>query len=377
NDQFFGRTNLQDKIKKYLVIPSGQKLKDYQIFNINTLQYFQFIQNIKIVSLQNEKLYQISEKFTINSFILHKGNNSFEENLTKYQNKYTFYQTENQSDLNEFKLSYNPDLDDIILLQITPTNQINYTGLQIFAKMQKCQIGEIKFQNQCLKCDPRFNLYSLRQNSNYCSLFDLEIGSDFKSGSIKLRQGYWRPYVYSHKIERCQQNQKECMGGWFTGDNSCQIGYLGGICQSCDTQNVRGDGYFKRRDNKCMICTEFNYLHFILQFSIIIMIYIFQLYMKNENNLLLYKRFILMKLVNYRVFCVLQVYLIGKFYLTNRYSHTIITNYTIKFCFIIYCILKHQLSNTRYYDSVYKPLLLNLEFKNMLLKNDKYLPKLF
>ena len=33
-----------------------------------------------------------------------------------------------------------------------------------------------------------------------------------------------------------------CLGGWEPGDKSCNIGYLGALCEECDIYNIKGDG---------------------------------------------------------------------------------------------------------------------------------------
>ena len=51
------------------------------------------------------------------------------------------------------------------------------------------------------------------------------------STKINLKESYWRPYDNVNKIEYCFHLEKNCRGGWITGDGSCEIGHIGALCE--------------------------------------------------------------------------------------------------------------------------------------------------
>lgn len=67
---------------------------------------------------------------------------------------------------------------------------------------------------------------------------------DIKSSMVKLRPGYWRPYINSLQEESCYHLASNCLGGWVPGDLSCSVGHIGALCEQCDLYNIRGDGSY-------------------------------------------------------------------------------------------------------------------------------------
>jgi len=49
-----------------------------------------------------------------------------------------------------------------------------------------------------------------------------------------LYEGYWRPKYDSDKIEACLKKKSVCKGGWKPGAESCEIGFIGSLCEECD-----------------------------------------------------------------------------------------------------------------------------------------------
>lgn len=55
--------------------------------------------------------------------------------------------------------------------------------------------------------------------------------TDISSSMVKLRLGYWRPYLDNPLIEECYHLRENCEGGWIPGDTSCTLGHIGALCE--------------------------------------------------------------------------------------------------------------------------------------------------
>jgi hypothetical protein len=74
---------------------------------------------------------------------------------------------------------------------------------------------------------------------------------------LKLKAGYWRPNYYSNIIEECFKSLKQCIGGWKVNNDLCFEGHIGGLCEECDSYNIRGDGNFVKISNtECGNCSK-------------------------------------------------------------------------------------------------------------------------
>ncbi|KAM3128807.1 hypothetical protein pb186bvf_019056 [Paramecium bursaria] len=292
---------------KLLYIPSGQKLIRYKLYDFFNLKLDDYINQIKIIQYKDYNIYTILGSFTINIYEYNRIQQKVLRNFSQYQNLQFFQQTEIQSGLEQFKFNYNPYQENILMIDIKKVDDPSIQ-LIIYAKTQLCQMGEILVKDQCLVCNPELQIYSTKQKSNFCSIVDYSMISDHQQGSIKLKIGYWRPFVYSSIIEQCESKQN-CQGGWHTGDNSCKIGYVGGNCNACDLLNVRGNGYYQLDNKECKLCQEFNYYQFVFKLILILIIYFGRLVLQMNSNIFNQRKILLQKLVNYRHYFILTKFI--------------------------------------------------------------------
>ncbi|CAD8144096.1 unnamed protein product [Paramecium pentaurelia] len=132
-------------------------------------------------------------------------------------------------------------------------------------KAYKCQLGEFYVDEGCQICQSIYGFYSVTYNATKCSIFDKNKFANISSNAIQLLEGYWRSDYYSDQTDFCFKNIKYCKGGWKVGHELCSIGHLGGLCEECDKQNIRGEGkYFKNQENtQCYNCSTSNVASFI------------------------------------------------------------------------------------------------------------------
>ncbi|CAD8130763.1 unnamed protein product [Paramecium sonneborni] len=167
--------------------------------------------------------------------------------------------------------------DSIKIPQYDETNQIinkfhNNYQLIININTLKCRVGQIRSMNgkACFECDYLSDQYSITNDSNKCSIRDEQTTQSVTSFQLNLKQGFWRPYFDNNNIEECYNLQKNCLGGWQYGDNSCYLGHFGAMCELCDVENIRGDGHFSNAQSySCGSCDDIKYnIAQIIGFSI-------------------------------------------------------------------------------------------------------------
>lgn len=68
--------------------------------------------------------------------------------------------------------------------------------------------------------------------------------------------GFWRYNKYSDNAELCFKYLKFCLGGWSTGNQLCKKGNIGGLCEECDIENLRGNGHYYKdsQNHECWDC---------------------------------------------------------------------------------------------------------------------------
>lgn len=59
---------------------------------------------------------------------------------------------------------------------------------------------------------------------------------------MKIKNHYWRENIFTDDILTCFNSPENCIGG--EGDNLCNIGYKGALCEACDLENSNGNGSY-------------------------------------------------------------------------------------------------------------------------------------
>ncbi|CAD8048507.1 unnamed protein product [Paramecium sonneborni] len=281
---YLGSTEKTDQI----LLPSGLQIYDYQYFDPQSNSYINYNYSFRLIPLnsQFEQMKNLNgTKCTINPSIVNRSNTqqkikqiteNISEQFLSYTNVY-FNDLTHDYNLDNLTVYFNPFEQQNYSLQLAficntikvpiynqdPPYELNYTLenyiLLLHLRTFKCQLGEYLNMSSggCVQCDITQNQYSVQQNAQACQLKDeLKIKS-IKPAMIELRSGYWRAYYDSNVIELCYHQQQNCQGGWFTGNQSCEIGHIGALCEQCDLYNIRGQGYFSvGQAYSCSSCEE-------------------------------------------------------------------------------------------------------------------------
>ncbi|CAK64171.1 unnamed protein product (macronuclear) [Paramecium tetraurelia] len=249
--------------ENFIYLPSGQKIGQYQIYsqeqqnyqNYNIQLRFYFVNNLeeKILLFENE-----TSSCTVNQqqFIGEQQQNG------KYNDYVVEYDKEDQSfNFENLTIIFDPysKKDSYLNLQMTCINQLKEViKFQLNVKTFPCQVGEYYYESQCLLCEAKRGYYSLEPKASYCLKIDPKMIQKNTINQIELYPRYWRPSSKSSLISVCNRKPENCLGGWETGDDSCQLGSIGGLCEECDIYNIRGFGqYYQNSNFKCQYCQNF------------------------------------------------------------------------------------------------------------------------
>ncbi|CAD8097740.1 unnamed protein product [Paramecium primaurelia] len=167
-------------------------------------------------------------------------------------------------DLGSLSFIFDPYNQERKLLQIEISCQSSYlqNSLKYImqAKSLRCQLGEFYVNSGCQMCSSNQGFYSVVYDATKCSIFDKTKFKNITENNIDLIEGFWRPNYLSDQIDECFKNLKFCVGGWGQGNQICDLGHIGALCEECDIYNIRGDGkYFKnQQDSNCISCFGVN-----------------------------------------------------------------------------------------------------------------------
>ncbi|KAM3147887.1 hypothetical protein pb186bvf_000215 [Paramecium bursaria] len=244
-----------------IYVPSGQKLRTYELFDNSDNEY----RNINL-SLRIFPLNQFEEKIVLNSsascVLLGKFNSTNNLFSDIYFNPNTIFFDQKTQDFNldDLIITFDPANNDSLLVQVVCSsikvpiysNQTqkfshvltNYT-LYFNLKTFYCQQGEYynMQKSACEPCDVSQYFYSV-QPKNKCKQIDPSNMISIQRSKVQLRQGFWRPDKQNDHIEYCYHQSFNCNGGWQPGQESCLVGHIGALCEQCDLYNIRGQGSF-------------------------------------------------------------------------------------------------------------------------------------
>ncbi|CAD8046285.1 unnamed protein product [Paramecium sonneborni] len=254
----------KSKPAKFIYMPSGISLSNYQKFNFKTssytiLNYSYILQSMNCLNEQIFDLKQTKCLLNVSQIFLDKliqlSNNSEIKSII-------FNEFEQNYDLNDLIFILDPYLSDQSYLQVDiQCNSIVSKEYQMrfYLKTFVCQIGEYFESQKCIKCDNIQGFYSVEVKSTSCSRMNIQMIKNTTGAMIELQPGYWRPSFRSNYIEKCNKYPIRCLGGWDVSDNSCAIGSHGALCEECDLFNIRGQGsYLNNKESYCQKCGRFS-----------------------------------------------------------------------------------------------------------------------
>ncbi|CAK69555.1 unnamed protein product (macronuclear) [Paramecium tetraurelia] len=237
-------------------IPTGIPLSKYMKFEKEKNRYNQKTMQMRLRAYNSQLEMVRNLTNTYCELQINNMNSRQEQNLSLNKNKIIF---------NQSTFSYN--LDDLIFYIPSDSNQTfeltikcnsiyipiinnishliegyhqNYV-LSLLIKPNECQMGEYSQSKEdyCHQC-------IVDRNNTLCQIVDGQKIQEITQAQIFLKQGYWRMKVTTSTIDLCLNNQQNCIGGWGVGNDLCQQGYIGALCEQCDYYNERGGGNYQR-----------------------------------------------------------------------------------------------------------------------------------
>ncbi|CAK62038.1 unnamed protein product (macronuclear) [Paramecium tetraurelia] len=286
----------QDGQNSIIHIPTGMPLSEYKKFEIEKNSYNQKTMQMRLYAVNSQLEIVRNLTNTYCELQINNVNSRQEQNLSLNKNKIIF---------NQSTFSYN--LDDLIFYIPSDSNQTfeltikcnsiyipiinninhiiegfhqNYV-LSLILKPNECQMGEYRQSKEdyCHQCIVDQKQYSVIVGATSCQTADDQKIQEITQAQIFLKKGYWRMKVTTSTIDLCLNNQQNCIGGWGVGNDLCQQGYIGALCEQCDYYNDRGGGNYQREGYyECQICQNdtkqqlFNLLITILIFACLLLI---------------------------------------------------------------------------------------------------------
>ncbi|KAM3136869.1 hypothetical protein pb186bvf_010954 [Paramecium bursaria] len=252
---------------RFIYLPTGYHLNSYKIFNETTQNFINKNITLTLVALNEFNQKQISLNQT-KCFI-----SSVNDNLQYFSKQEIEYNYNQQGYvLDDLIIRYDPYNIDYLQIKINCDSirrQNNQKYELLFnVKTYYCQRGEYynKSEVTCNLCDQNQQFYTVIAGG-ICKQINRQYMDEITSARIKLKQGYWRPNEINDHIEFCLRNSQNCIGGWNTGNQLCQIGNIGALCEQCDIYNIMGNGRFAFKDyHQCANCGEetINYIIIII-----------------------------------------------------------------------------------------------------------------
>ncbi|KRX08444.1 WD40-repeat-containing domain [Pseudocohnilembus persalinus] len=162
--------------------------------------------------------------------------------------------------------------------------------IQIDMNFRKCKVGEILENSQgilfkCYECPQgKYSIKDPNKEENLYCITCPDSAVNCYASTIILKDGYWRKDNYTDKIEQCSNDMKSCLAQTIDndkelyGDNVCDEGHIGPLCEECDVYGVFWNQRYKAEgDYECIRCEETfqtAYLIPLTLFLILIIIYI-------------------------------------------------------------------------------------------------------
>ncbi|CAD8181635.1 unnamed protein product [Paramecium octaurelia] len=245
-----------------LYLPSNRAIADFLLFNPKNQGYLSYFNDFSLFfeNSINEKVSNFINITCKTQMFTQTQKHELLENTNPIQ-ILPYDQEKNTLNLQMLNFEFDPyqNTDQLLLVQINCSLLNQHTLRYIFtAKTFKCQLGEFYVNNGCQVCQQSQGFYSVTYNTTKCSIFDMTRFSNITSNRIQLLKGFWRPHEESDYTELCFKQQAYCLGGWNVGNNLCQRGHVGGLCEECDNYNIRGEGqFFKDFENQtCQLCSK-------------------------------------------------------------------------------------------------------------------------
>ncbi|CAK88462.1 unnamed protein product (macronuclear) [Paramecium tetraurelia] len=263
-----------------LVIKSGQELKKFE--NQTVILVF-LDKNNNIMSYQHDTECSLSSNVTKTkdnqtSTFPGETNRKFEINDVQgfdYSNQIINFDPYNQITLDAvFNSSHIniPIYHDQYPYQCKGFDT-GYT-LQVRIRSVECELGE-QYNDQQETCSPcSVGTFALEYKTDTCRKIDETKMNYTFMNKISIKSSYWRPHYQSGEVEECKNKVYNCKGGFDVGNDLCQEGFIGALCEECDIYgSYWGESYSNSAKYECGLCQEKTRNQLMIAFITIFTIY--------------------------------------------------------------------------------------------------------
>ncbi|EAS02471.2 transmembrane protein, putative (macronuclear) [Tetrahymena thermophila SB210] len=289
--------------------PSADKLKivqQYKVQNISSGNYldqplylnfideegnpFNFIESPSLNSLRKE--FSLQLYFQNNSqIIIQQGVNA------QLNQSIGLFQLNFQS---IYKVSQNQKIY-IISNQIQQDKQL-YLALEL--QYRDCIKGETIQEkenfiqcNQCVQGRYSLKIPDMQKDINSIQCISCPDSAKFCQGSqIILKDGYWRENNSSDQIYQCILNS--CSSDNPSSKNGCIEGFVGPLCNSCDSKASVWKYQYGLKGQNCYVCSEWieQYLYFSIYFALYFLYIAYSHHSMIKSKIIMYKLIIFKKI---------------------------------------------------------------------------------
>ncbi|EAS02475.2 transmembrane protein, putative (macronuclear) [Tetrahymena thermophila SB210] len=187
------------------------------------------------------------------------------------------------------------------------SNQIQqdkYLQLALELQYRDCIKGETISEkdqfiqcNQCVQGRYSLKIPNMQKDANNLQCISCPQQASFCQGSqIILRDGYWRENDSTDQIYSCKLNS--CSFGNKNSKNGCLEGYVGPLCNSCDSKISVWEYQYGLKDQNCYICNEWiqQYFYFSIYFAVYFVYIAYSHHKIIKTKILKYKLIIFKKI---------------------------------------------------------------------------------
>ncbi|CAD8083245.1 unnamed protein product [Paramecium sonneborni] len=254
------------EVTDLLILPSGQRIGNYKFYYIETMEQIPYDWKMKLIYLNRFDEILAQEQTSDQCYIDGRIQNiSFYDDSKDYTTNFTSFNileydvSQSSFNLNELIIQFDPYIDEELYLELRfycynvkkpvlqteyPYNVLSQNGnyyLIANVRTYPCQMGEAYFDEKCEACDINQKKFSVVPNSAQCQTMNQESMLDVTPVGIKLKKGWYRPYIDNDQYEYCLNLPANCNGGWIPGNPSCYTGHIGALCESCDLYSLNND----------------------------------------------------------------------------------------------------------------------------------------
>ncbi|KAL4480533.1 hypothetical protein ABPG72_022288 [Tetrahymena utriculariae] len=175
----------------------------------------------------------------------------------------SFTQTPDDSFELIYQINFRPNITLNTTLQIF--SQIaSIKSIQIIWDFRECIVGEVYISQGglplCFSCPNHTysfqNPYSVRS----CLPIPTKGVNESYRNVLILQQGFWRESETSSDVLECSNSKMSCLGGQYYGNQICQQGHIGPLCEQCDLSGQYwNQSYTENHNYQCSLCSEIQY----------------------------------------------------------------------------------------------------------------------